>query len=225
MHACAPPLTQEWRKASLTDEFMGFSRGLARTSLEAVVVDQFDNEQKLMSVLRKQLSASELEGLRELLAGNPMPYVPIIAPRAPGHPINPSLERDQINEPYQRFHTYLSWVFLLASTRSTLLPDAMRAAHKTVFVLEFSGDTQASGVKALSAEITALLQLNQLPDEVIIKIQSPGGTVTGYGLASAELKVIVSLHPHPHAQPPQPLPLACFEPVPAYSIQGKVGLS
>jgi hypothetical protein len=55
VHACAPPLTQEWRKASLTDEFMGFSRGLARTSLEAVVVDQFDNEQKLMSVLRKQL--------------------------------------------------------------------------------------------------------------------------------------------------------------------------
>jgi ClpP class serine protease len=75
-------------------------------------------------------------------------------------------------------------------TCSTLLPDATRTAHKTVFVLEFSGDTQASGVKALSAEITALLQLNQLPDEVIIKIQSPGGTVTGYGLASAELKVI-----------------------------------
>jgi hypothetical protein len=94
VHAYAPPITQEWRKASLTDEFMGFSRGLARTSLEAVVVEQLDNEQKLMSVLRKQLSASELEGLRELLAGNPLPYVPISS-YGPSHPLPPVISLRQ----------------------------------------------------------------------------------------------------------------------------------
>jgi hypothetical protein len=33
-----------------------------------------------------------------------------------------------------------------------------------------------------------------VPSEVVIKITSPGGTVTGYGLASAEMKVRCTLY-------------------------------
>lgn len=61
-------------------------------------------------------------------------------------------------------------------------------------MLDFNGDTQASGVKALSQEVTALLELKKVPSEVVIKITSPGGTVTGYGLASAEMKVRCTLY-------------------------------
>jgi hypothetical protein len=55
---------------------VGFSRNLSRISLESTAYDQFEIEEKLMAVLRKQLSSTELEGLRELLSGVPLPCVP-----------------------------------------------------------------------------------------------------------------------------------------------------
>jgi len=57
-----------------------------------------------------------------------------------------------------------------------------------VYVLNFVGDTQASGVAALEKEVSAILGLAMPPNEVIMRVTSPGGTVTGYGLASAEMK-------------------------------------
>lgn len=62
----------------------------------------------------------------------------------------------------------------------------------TVFVLEFEGDTQASQVTALSNEVSTILSMPRKPTEVLLKLGSPGGTVTGYGLAAAELNRLVS---------------------------------
>src|SRR5271167_1555465 len=59
---------------------------------------------------------------------------------------------------------------------------------KRIFVLTFKGDMRASAVKRLGAEIDAvLIAARPETDETVIRIESPGGTVTGYGLAAAEI--------------------------------------
>jgi len=61
---------------------------------------------------------------------------------------------------------------------------------KYVHVLDFKGDTRASKAVGLSQEISAILSLptNLMPSEVVLRLSSPGGTVTGYGRCSAELQ-------------------------------------
>ena len=65
------------------------------------------------------------------------------------------------------------------------------ARHKTVparaWVLEFKGDIRASQTEQLREEITAILSMASRQDEVIIKLDSSGGMVHGYGLAAAQL--------------------------------------
>jgi serine protease SohB len=64
----------------------------------------------------------------------------------------------------------------------------MRAEDKRIYVLEFKGDPMASDVKRLAREIDAVLVVARPgTDEVVLRLQSPGGTVTGYGLAAAEI--------------------------------------
>lgn len=61
-------------------------------------------------------------------------------------------------------------------------------AGKRVFVLDFDGDVRASGVGSLRDEITAILQVAEAGDEVLLRLESPGGVVHGYGLAASQLK-------------------------------------
>ena len=59
---------------------------------------------------------------------------------------------------------------------------------KRIYVLGFKGDMRASAVKRLGSEIDAvLIAARPGTDEAVIRIESPGGTVTGYGLAAAEI--------------------------------------
>ena len=62
-----------------------------------------------------------------------------------------------------------------------------QAIHERVFVVDFDGDVQASQVSNLREEITSILQVATPQDEVIIKLESPGGVVHGYGLATSQL--------------------------------------
>lgn len=55
------------------------------------------------------------------------------------------------------------------------------------FVLDFDGDIRAHEVHSLREEITAILQLASTDDEVCVRLESPGGMVHGYGLASSQL--------------------------------------
>ena len=71
-------------------------------------------------------------------------------------------------------------------------PDAdEKPEKKRVFVLDFDGDMQAGGVEALGTEITALLTMATEKDEVVIRLESPGGQVHAYGLAASQLSRIV----------------------------------
>ncbi len=60
-------------------------------------------------------------------------------------------------------------------------------SEKTIFVLNFDGDIKASAVDSLREEITAILQVATEKDEVVVKLESPGGMVTTYGLAASQL--------------------------------------
>ena len=59
--------------------------------------------------------------------------------------------------------------------------------RKRIYVCEFAGDIKASAVDSLREEITAILAVAEEDDEVVALIESPGGTVHGYGLAASQL--------------------------------------
>ncbi|MDG2948987.1 protease SohB [Exercitatus varius] len=67
--------------------------------------------------------------------------------------------------------------------------EAVKREHKpTLYVLNFKGDIQASVTAALREEITAVLSVaNPETDEVLLRLESPGGVVHGYGLAASQL--------------------------------------
>ncbi|WP_394124083.1 protease SohB [Psychrobacter nivimaris] len=56
-----------------------------------------------------------------------------------------------------------------------------------VFVLDFDGDIKATAVKHLREEISTLISTANKGDEVIVRLESGGGLVHGYGLAAAQL--------------------------------------
>ncbi len=56
-----------------------------------------------------------------------------------------------------------------------------------LFVLDFNGDVKASQVEELREEVTAVLSVAEPQDEVLLRLESPGGVVHGYGLAAAQL--------------------------------------
>lgn len=58
---------------------------------------------------------------------------------------------------------------------------------KNIYVLTFHGDLHATAVGALSEEITAVLNAAKPKDEVVVKLESAGGVVHGYGLGAAQL--------------------------------------
>ncbi|AHF67393.1 MULTISPECIES: protease SohB [Pseudomonas] len=56
-----------------------------------------------------------------------------------------------------------------------------------VYVLDFDGDIKASATESMRHEITALLTMATEKDEVVLRLESGGGMVHSYGLASSQL--------------------------------------
>jgi hypothetical protein len=54
--------------------------------------------------------------------------------------------------------------------------------RKNLFVLDFHGDIRAHSVDNMREEISALLTVATENDEVLVRLESGGGTVHGYGL-------------------------------------------
>ena len=59
--------------------------------------------------------------------------------------------------------------------------------QKRVFVVKFNGNVSASAVTNLREEVTAILTQAKSDDEVVVKLESSGGMVHSYGLASSQL--------------------------------------
>jgi len=70
--------------------------------------------------------------------------------------------------------------------------DAAETEKKRIFVLDFYGDIKASEVESLREEISTVLTLAKPTDEVVVKVESGGGMVHSYGLASSQLARITN---------------------------------
>ncbi len=60
-------------------------------------------------------------------------------------------------------------------------------AKPRTFVLDFKGDLRASAVASLREEVSAVLQVAKPGDDVLLKLENPGGTVHEHGLAASQL--------------------------------------
>ncbi|UVK77459.1 MAG: S49 peptidase family protein [Sodalis sp. Fse] len=60
-------------------------------------------------------------------------------------------------------------------------------AKSCLYVLDFKGSMDASEVNSLREEITAVLAVANTGDEVLLRLESQGGVVHGYGLAASQL--------------------------------------
>lgn len=56
-----------------------------------------------------------------------------------------------------------------------------------VFVIDFKGSIDAAEVASLREEISAIIAIAEKGDEVVVNVESGGGMVHGYGLASSQL--------------------------------------
>ncbi len=65
-------------------------------------------------------------------------------------------------------------------------------SNKRLFLIDFEGDVDASATDSLREEISAIVTIAQDNDEVLIRLESPGGVVHGYGLAASQISRLTS---------------------------------
>jgi len=70
---------------------------------------------------------------------------------------------------------------------TSLLAIAPEHGKKRLYVTRFPGDTTASQVAELRETVTGIIRSSAPGDECLLVLQTGGGTVTGYGLAAAQL--------------------------------------
>ena len=61
-------------------------------------------------------------------------------------------------------------------------------SENRLFLCEFAGDLRADAVSSLREEISAILSVANASDEIAVVLESPGGTIHGYGLAASQLR-------------------------------------
>ncbi|ANE77900.1 protease SohB [Dickeya solani] len=63
-----------------------------------------------------------------------------------------------------------------------------KSARPCLYVLDFNGSMDAGEVSSLREEVSAVLAVARPEDEVLLRLESPGGVVHGYGLAASQLQ-------------------------------------
>lgn len=115
------------------------------------------------------------------------------------------LEVTRLNEKYENMRKQMS--ALLDGKKAAKKTDkeqkkvhkkdqkAKAKAHErkpTTFLVDFHGDIQAKQVARLREEISAILTIANKEDEVLVRVESGGGVIHGYGLAASQLDRIRS---------------------------------
>ncbi|MBF4111366.1 protease SohB [Enterobacter cloacae] len=75
-----------------------------------------------------------------------------------------------------------------AAKAKAKLNTAQEKAKPRVYVLDFKGSMDAHEVASLREEVTAVLAVAKPQDQVVVRLESPGGVVHGYGLAASQLQ-------------------------------------
>jgi serine protease SohB len=105
---------------------------------------------------------------------------------------NSNIEVTKINDSFQEVESHV-YKKILDKTEYKKHSKSVKKASKNnskadkIFVLEFKGDLRASAVVSLREEISAIIAVAAEHDEVVLKLESPGGCVHDYGLAASQL--------------------------------------
>ncbi|MEN5015359.1 protease SohB [Erwinia sp. Eh17-17] len=75
-----------------------------------------------------------------------------------------------------------------AAKQQAKLGHAPQPGKPTLYVLDFKGSMDAGEVSSLREEVSAVMAVAAPGDEVLLRLESPGGVVHGYGLASSQLQ-------------------------------------
>ncbi|TNF33852.1 MAG: protease SohB [Gammaproteobacteria bacterium] len=94
--------------------------------------------------------------------------------------------RELLEPPKQFKH----WAKQQEKARKSREKEFAKHPQKVIYVIDFNGDIQASGVRSLREEISAILAVANPTDEILVRLESTGGVVHGYGLAASQLQRI-----------------------------------
>ncbi|KYG61089.1 protease SohB [Bdellovibrio bacteriovorus] len=107
------------------------------------------------------------------------------------------IQVELLHKKYKNFKTLLKAQTLTKNERKELRKklkeekksseNKSRDQEKKIFLIDFEGDVKASAVENLREEVTAILTIATPKDEVVVRVESPGGVVHGYGLAASQL--------------------------------------
>ncbi|MFT4059988.1 MAG: protease SohB [Legionella sp.] len=100
----------------------------------------------------------------------------------------PKLEVSSLNEHYEHLHSLINKEVL--GKKPPKKKKKKNDKQPVLYVIDFHGDMKASQVEQLREEITAILSVARQEDEVLVRLDSPGGVVNGYGLAASQLQRI-----------------------------------
>ncbi|KTD21194.1 protease SohB [Legionella londiniensis] len=105
-----------------------------------------------------------------------------------GRKPRPKLEISSLNEDWEQLrNTMQKEVLGKKAARKAKKLNKPKKSKPSLYVLDFNGDIKASEVQQLRDEISAVLSVATPEDEVVIRLESPGGAVNAYGLAAAQL--------------------------------------
>lgn len=108
----------------------------------------------------------------------------------------PQLEVENLNDRWKTYGNLLKemawapkkWKEDAKLEKKKAKKEKKETEKKNIYLLEFEGDIKASAVEQLRDEVTTVLAVaNREVDEVVVKLESPGGQVHAYGLAASQL--------------------------------------
>lgn len=100
----------------------------------------------------------------------------------------PKLEITSLNKHYNHINSIMSKEIF--GKKLPKNKKDKKEERPTLYVIDFNGDIKASQVEQLRDEVTAILCTAKSSDEVLLRLDSPGGVVNSYGLAASQLQRI-----------------------------------
>jgi serine protease SohB len=111
-----------------------------------------------------------------------------------GRKPKPKLQITSLNKQYEEIKQVLQKEILGKKPKQKKKKEKVKEVRPSLFVIDFNGDMKASQVEQLRNEISAILAVAKKDDEIVIRLESPGGIVNGYGLAASQLQRIRDKH-------------------------------
>lgn len=114
----------------------------------------------------------------------------------------PKLSIKKLNQKYEEMKLSLEEAILSKKDKKKAAKAAKKSkkhpaddnTRPNLYVLDFEGDIKASDVENLRQAITAVLTVATPKDEIVVRLESAGGAMHAYGLASSQLARVRDKH-------------------------------